>query len=76
MDNSNFICNFCSHSFKSISSLVLHQRTANYCIKIQNNKNNITNNYEITKLEEINSNSQLNSEFKNQLNNENIILQM
>ena len=28
-------CEFCKHTFKSISSLNNHKKTANYCLKIQ-----------------------------------------
>lgn len=37
---STFSCNFCKKSFKTNSNLFNHQRTAQYCLKIQNKQNN------------------------------------
>lgn len=45
---SSITCQFCNNTFKSISNLNLHQKTAGFCIKIQKELNNI-NNEEIEK---------------------------
>lgn len=36
-------CEFCNKTFESKSVLIRHQKTAKYCIKLQNNSSNVEN---------------------------------
>jgi hypothetical protein len=58
--SSNFNCNFCNTGFTTQYSLIKHQKTARYCIKLQKNQNTVGNTLPVESI-------QLN-------NNENIII--
>ena len=45
MDNKSYTCSYCKKEYKSMSSLNFHQKTAKFCIKLQNKSITETENY-------------------------------
>lgn len=40
----NFVCTFCNKQFKSLGILKTHQKTAKFCLKLQNETNSVNTN--------------------------------